>query len=163
MATWWETAFPVWLASVKRGVPVYFISEYETWFYPDDILAQSAVVACYRKEFRNITISPYNLDELHNIGLDATLIPCGYDDKVYKQLKAIKREKSVLLGVGRSFFQKNFEMTFQGWQALGDERPNLWLYGFEPEIAQRDTEKITYFNKPSNDEPAIIERVEVEV
>ena len=149
VATWWETAFPVWLASVSKGVPVYFISEFETWFYPDDIVAQSSVVSCYRKEFRNLTISTYNLNELRAIGLDATLIPCGYEDNIYKQLKDVKRKDNVLLAVGRSFFQKNFDMTFKGWKLLEDKRPEMWLYGFEPEIAKRDP-KITYFKKPSN-------------
>ncbi len=151
VATWWETAFPVWLSSVTKGIPVYFISEYETWFYPDDMLAQSAVVACYRKEFRNITISEYNLDEIHAIGLDATIVPCGYDYETNKVIKGTKREDNVLLAVGRTFFQKNFEMTYKGWEALGEERPNMWLFGFQPELAKRDS-KIEYFTKPSNEE-----------
>jgi GT2 family glycosyltransferase len=151
VATWWETAFPVWLSSVKKGIPVYFISEFETWFYPNDVVAQSTVVSCYRKEFRNITISSYNLDELKAIGLTATIIPCGYDDATYKVVPGIEREDNVLLAVGRSFFQKNFEMTFKGWKMLGEKRPNMWLYGFETEIEKRDS-RITYFTKPSNEE-----------
>ena len=116
------------------------------------MIAQATVVSCYRKEFRNITISPYNMDELNAIGLSATLIPCGYNDNLYKPLKSVKREDNVLLAVGRSFFQKNFEMTYNGWSALGDKKPDMWLYGFEPEIAERDPSKITYFTKPSNEE-----------
>lgn len=151
VATWWETAFPVWLSSVNKGIPVYYVSEFETWFYPDNVVAQASVVSCYRKEFRNITISSYNLDELRAIGLNASLIPCGYDDNTYKQTANVKREDKVLLGVGRTFFQKNFDMTFAGWKLLGEERPKMWLYGFEPEIAKRDP-KIKYFVKPSNQE-----------
>ena len=151
VATWWETAFPVWLSSITKGIPVYFISEFETWFYPYNVVAQSTVVACYRKEFRNITISPYNLDELHAIGIDDTIIPWGYEKDTFKPLKNVKKKNDVLIGVGRSFFQKNFEMTYNAWKALGDKRPKMWLYGFEPEIAKRD-KKIQYFNKPSSDE-----------
>ncbi|GAC1387354.1 MAG: hypothetical protein NVS1B7_1560 [Candidatus Saccharimonadales bacterium] len=149
VATWWETAFPVWLSSVINGIPVYFISEFETWFYPDDIVAQASVVSCYRKEFRNITISSYNLDEIKAIGLTATIIPCGYEDSTYKPLKEVKRTTNVLLAVGRNFFQKNFTMTFDGWKLLGSKRPKLWLFGFEKELAKLD-KKITYFTKPSN-------------
>jgi len=149
VATWWETAFPVWLASVHKGIPVYFISEFETWFYPDDIIAQASVVSCYRKEFRNLTISSYNLDELRAIGRDATLLPCGYDDSNYKVLSNVKREDNVVLGVGRSFFQKNFEMTYKAWKLLGEDRPQMWLFGFEPELAKRDS-RIEYFVKPDN-------------
>lgn len=151
VATWWETAFPVWLASVKKGIPVYFISEFETWFYPDDVLSQASVVSCYRKEFRNLTISSYNQEELGVIGLKATLLPCGYEDDVYRQLPEVKRKDNVMLGVGRSFFQKNYEMTFKGWKLLGAKRPSMWLFGFEPKMAGRDT-KIKYFTKPSNEE-----------
>lgn len=151
VATWWETAFPVWLATVNKGIPVYMISEFETWFYPDDILAQSAVVSCYRKEFRNLTISSYNLDELKAIGLNATMLPCGYDDKTYRPLKDVKRQTNVLLAVGRSFFQKNFDMTFRGWKQMGEARPALWLYGAEPEMAKLDP-LITYHHKPENEQ-----------
>lgn len=150
VATWWETAFPVWLASIKKGIPVYFISEFETWFYPDDIIAQASVVSCYRKEFRNITISPFNLEELGAIGLNATIIPCGYDYELYRRIPSVKRQDDVLLAVGRTFFQKNFEMTYNAWVSLKTNKPKMWLYGFEPEIAKRN-KKITYFTKPSND------------
>ncbi|MEK7603244.1 MAG: glycosyltransferase [Patescibacteria group bacterium] len=150
IATWWETAFPVWLASVENGVPVYFIQEFETWFYPDNIIAQSAVISCYRKEFHNVTISSYNLDEIRSIGLDATILPCGYDDEIYRPLKEIQRETNQLLAVGRTFFQKNFALTFDGWKLLGDKRPRLKLYGLEPEMAKLD-KCIDYVSKPSNE------------
>lgn len=150
VATWWETAFPVWLSSVNKGIPVYFISEFETWFYPNDIVAQSAVVSCYRKEFRNITICSYNLEELRAIGLSAEIVPCGYEDGIYKPLKTVTRKNNVLLAVGRTFFQKNFQLTFDAWKLLGEARPDMWLYGFETEMAKLD-KKITYFKKPSNE------------
>lgn len=151
VATWWETAFPVWLASVKKGIPSYFIQEFETWFYPDDVVAQASVVSCYRKEFRNMTTSQYNLEEIRALGLTATAIPCGYDNTTYKLLPKIKREKNVLLALGRTFFQKNFDFTFKSWKAVGDKRPDMWLYGIEPEMAKLD-KKIKYHKKPSDSE-----------
>jgi GT2 family glycosyltransferase/glycosyltransferase involved in cell wall biosynthesis len=151
VATWWETAFPVWLASVKKGIPVYFIQEFETWFYPDDVVAQASVVSCYRKEFRNMTTSQYNLAEIKAIGLKATAIPCGYNQDTYKVLPKVQRQDNALLALGRSFFQKNFKFTFDGWKAMGEKRPDMWLYGFEPEMAKMDS-KITYHTKPSNEE-----------
>lgn len=150
VATWWETAFPVWLSSVIKGIPVYFIQEFETWFYPNDIIAQASVVSCYRKEFRNLTTSQYNLDEINAIGLRATAIPCGYDDTIYKVLPKAKREKNVILAVGRTFFQKNFNFTFKAWKSLGDKRSPMWLFGIEPEMEKLD-KKIKYFKKPSNE------------
>lgn len=151
VATWWETAFPVWMASVKKGIPVYFIQEIESWFYPNDVVAQSVVVSCYRKEFKNMTTSKYNLEEIQAMGLKATPIPCGYDDGLYKPLPKVKRQNNFLLGVGRKFFQKNFDFTLKGWQAMGENRPTLQLFGFEPELARLD-KKINYITKPTNEE-----------
>lgn len=151
VATWWETAFPVWLASVQKGIPVYFIQEIETWFYPGDVVAQSAVVSCYRKEFKNMTTSGYNLGEIQAMGLKAEAIPCGIDPNVNKKLKNLERKSDILAGNGRKFFQKNFDFTFKGWQAMGQERPSLLLYGSEPELARLD-KKISYTVKPSDAE-----------
>ena len=36
VATWWATAPPVWRASVTRGIPVYFVQDIETSYYPGD-------------------------------------------------------------------------------------------------------------------------------
>lgn len=151
VATWWETAFPVWLASVKKGIPVYFIQEIESWFYPNDVVAQSSVIACYRKEFINMTTSQYNLDEIKALGLTATAIPCGYDNTTFKKLPKVTRRKDVLLAVGRSFFQKNFPMTLAGWKGMGENRPKMWLFGVEPDMQRLDS-KIKYYKKPSNEE-----------
>lgn len=151
VATWWETAFPVWLSSLKKGIPVYFIQEIETWFYPNDVVAQSAVISCYRKEFKNMTTSRHNLEEIQSMGLKAVAIPCGFDKNINKPLKKVKREDNLLAGNGRKFFQKNLEFTLKGWQAMGENRPNLLLYGSEPELARRD-KKITYATMPSDQE-----------
>ncbi len=151
VATWWETAFPVWLSSVIKGIPVYFIQEIETWFYPDDVVSQAAVTSCYRKEFKNMTTSQYNLEEIQSFGLKATAIPCGYDDDTYKQLKGVERDDTTILAVGRSFFQKNLAMTLEAWKSLGDDRPTLKLFGSEPELKKKD-DRIEYIVTPSNEE-----------
>lgn len=151
VATWWETSAPVWLASVKKGIAVNFIQEIESWFYPNDIAAQRTVLSCYRKEFKNLTISNYNKDEISQLGLHATMIPCGYEPAIYYKVDSIKKEKNVLLGVGRSFFQKNFSFSFDAWKRLGEKRPDFWLFGTEPDLASLD-KKITYFAKPTDEE-----------
>lgn len=150
VATWWETAYPVWFASLKKGIAVNFIQEIETWFYPDDYDAQRVVVSSYRKEFRNLTTSSFNYDEIRSFGLDAALVPCAYDDTIYKVLSQAKRKNDVLLALGRTFFQKNFMFSFRSWQRLGEKRPNFWLFGSEPDLKSLD-KKITYFTKPSDE------------
>lgn len=151
IATWWETAYPVWKASFHRGIPVYYIQEVETWFYPTDTRAQQAVLGSYRREFHNITISQFNLEELNSLGIDATMISSGYDSTKFKPIEGATRESDVLLSAGRTFFQKNFAYTMRAWQALGPNRPQLWLYGQEPDLAKLDP-KIKYFNRPSDDQ-----------
>ncbi len=152
VATWWETALPVWLASVNRGIAAYFIQEMETWFYPNDAQAQRAVVSCYRKEFNNLTTSRYNLEEIRSLGLRAEAIPCGYDADTFFPIKAEIRDDNTLLAVGRSFFQKNFDQTYGAWKLLGEKRPNLKLFGSEPQMMKqyKGERRMAYITKPSD-------------
>src|SRR6202035_225791 len=75
VATWWMTAVPVWRASIPRGIPVYFVQDIETSYYPDHERARHAVLDSYRPEFRYMTISSWNRDRLRELDLDAELIP----------------------------------------------------------------------------------------
>lgn len=134
VATWWETAEVVWLATVSHGMPVYLIQEFETWFYPDDAVAQAAVVASYRREHIALTEASYQRGELEQVGLQTTLIPNGYDPEVFHEIPGWARDDRTVLALGRSFFQKNFPMTERAWRRLGDERPKLLLFGAEPDI-----------------------------
>lgn len=151
VATWWETALPVWLASVKRGIPAFIVQEIESSFYPGQPEIQKSVVSCYRKEFNNITSADYTLGEIRDLGLDAELIPCGYDDTVYRPLKGVKRDDNTLLAIGRSFFQKNFKHTFESWKSIKKDQPKLLLFGSEPAIAKW-ADGIEYVTKPSDEE-----------
>ena len=72
------TALPVWRASVARGIPVYFVQDIETSYYPDHERARHAVLDSYRPEFRYMTISAWNRERLRELGLDAELIPPGH-------------------------------------------------------------------------------------
>ena len=147
VATWWETAQVVWLASVNTGVPVYYVQEFETWFYPDDPVARAAVAASYRLEMDHIAIAQYQADELEGIGVSATVISSAYDSSKF-YLTGEPRATDTVMAVGRSFFQKNFAMTLAAWRSMATGRPKLLLYGFEPELA-RDP-GIEYLVKPSD-------------
>lgn len=148
VATWWETAEVVWLASVNHGVPAYLVQEFETWFYPDDPVAQAAVVASYRREMIAETEATYQREELASVGMQTTLIPNGYDPSVFRPLEGRTRSQDSVLALGRSFFQKNFAMTERAWRLLGDRRPPLVLFGTEPDII-RD-ERVTYHERPTD-------------
>ena len=150
VATWWETAAPVWLASVNRGIPVYYVQDIETSYYRDDPYMQGVVLSRYRKEFNYITESHWNGRQLEEMGLASAMIGCGIDENTFRPLEG-EREQDVLLSLGRSHYLKNLPMTLDAWKAMGEERPRLWMFGIEPSLAE-DLEKAEYFVKPSDEE-----------
>jgi glycosyltransferase involved in cell wall biosynthesis len=135
VATWWNTAAPVWLASTLHGIPVYFVQDIETSYYPDDEHVRNCVLASYRHEFRYMTISSWNRERLRELGLDAELIAPGIDLENFRPLPGVARRRDMLLAVGRSNPLKNFPLTLAAWQALPVPRPQLRLFGVEPALA----------------------------
>lgn len=156
VATWWETSEPVFLASMQRGIPVQYVQEFESWFYPNSQAAQTAVISSYRPEFAYTTTASYQQAELAEIGIEAPIIPPAYDADLFYEDATIERDENTLLALGRTFFQKNFQQTAAAWESLGESRPNLQLFGFEPEIL-RDS-RATYAVKPSDNEIANLYR-----
>jgi glycosyltransferase involved in cell wall biosynthesis len=150
VATWWNTAAPVWRASVVRGIPVYFVQDIETSYYPDDERTRHAVIDSYRPEFRYMTISAWNRDRLCELGLDAELIPPGIDLDTFRPLPGVEREQGMVLALGRTNPLKNLPLTLAAWRALPEPRPELCLFGIEPEIGAQ--EGVRYIASPSDDE-----------
>lgn len=149
VATWWETADVVFLGSVQRGIPVQFVQEFETWFYPTSDLHRAAVVASYRSEFEYITTAEFQFQELAEIGLDPVLVPVGYDDTIYKLDSAILRNPNSIVAIGRPFFQKNFAMTLNAWKSLPDPKPHFLVFGSDgPPLIH---EQLKFFSKPTNE------------
>ncbi len=140
VATWWMTAAPVWRASIVRGIPVYFVQDIETSYYPDHEHARHAVLDSYRPEFRYMTISSWNRDRLRELGLDAELIPPGIDLETFRPRADVARREDMVLALGRSNPLKNLPLTIAAWKRLKDrseigQRPELCLFGIEPELA----------------------------
>lgn len=135
VATWWNTSVPVWRASVLRGIPVYFVQDIETSYYPDDEMVRHAVIDSYRPEFRYMTISSWNRDRLRELGLDAVLIPPGIDLENFRPLPDVQRRDDMVLAIGRTNPLKNLPLTIAAWEALPEPRPELWMFGIEPELA----------------------------
>jgi glycosyltransferase involved in cell wall biosynthesis len=149
VATWWRSAMPVWLASRRCGVPVYFVQDIETSYYPDDQRSQDRVLDTYRTEFRYMTISGYNRDGLCELGVEAEIIPPGIDLETFRPLPGPRREE-MLLALGRGNHLKNLDLTVDAWKALGEPRPELCLFGIEPELGQRHGAR--YVTAPSDEE-----------
>ena len=149
IATWWETALVVWLACVNRGLACYYVQEFETWFYPGDPISQGAVASSYRREMSLVTIADYQRDELAELGVPATTISSAYDPTKFRELSGVSRRDDTVLAVGRTFFQKNFALTLAAWRSLGDRRPRMQLFGFEPELV--DDARMEYEVRPTDE------------
>jgi GT2 family glycosyltransferase/glycosyltransferase involved in cell wall biosynthesis len=155
VATWWNTAAPVWQASVLRGIPVYFVQDIETSYYPDDERTRHAVIDSYRPEFRYMTISSWNRERLRELGLDAELIPPGIDLQTFRPVADVQRREDMVLALGRTNPLKNLPLTIDAWRTLGrrDEpasRPELCLFGIEPELATDP--RMRYVQAPSDEQ-----------
>lgn len=135
VATWWMTAAHVWRASVPRGIPVYFVQDIETSYYPDHEQARHAVLDSYRPELHYMTISAWNRERLRELGLHAALIPPGIDLDTFKPRPDVARREDMVLALGRSNPLKNLPLTLAAWRALDTPRPELCLFGIEPELA----------------------------
>ncbi len=150
VATWWTTAAAVWEASVRKGIPVYLVQDIETSYYPDDERRRHEVLASYRPEFRYMTISSWNQERLRELGLEATLIPPGIDLDTFAPRPGGSRRPDMILALGRSNPLKNLELTLAAWRRLPAPRPELCLFGIEPELAREPG--VSYVTAPSDRE-----------
>ena len=150
VATWWNTAESVWQASVRNGIAVYFVQDIETSYYLGDPSLQDTVLASYRHEFRYMTISSWNRERLRELGLEAVLIPPGIDLQNFRPRPDIARRPDMVLALGRSNPLKNLPLTIAAWRRLAEPRPELCLFGIEPELVSEPG--IRYVDSPSDEE-----------
>jgi glycosyltransferase involved in cell wall biosynthesis len=151
VATWWNTAPHVWRASIKHGIPAYFVQDIETSYYPGQPLVQSHVMASYRHEYRYLTTSQWVGDQLRELGVTPLQVPPGIDSSRWHPLDGVEREDDVLLAVGRTNPLKNFPLTAAAYRSLPEgEQPRLWLFGVEPDVGADLGAR--YFERPSDAE-----------
>ena len=103
----------------------------------------------YRPEFRYMTISSWNRERLRELGLDAELIPPGIDLETFHPRADVARREDMVLALGRANPLKNLPLTLAAWRALKQPRPELCLFGIEPEVA--DGEGVRYVDSPDDD------------
>ncbi len=148
VATWWNTAIPVWRASVLNGLPVYLVQDIETSYYPDDPERRFAVLNSYHPEFRFLTTSGWSQEHLRELGLDAALISPAVNPDVF-HLVPTARRSDMVLALGRSDPLKNLSLTLDAWRRLPKPRPELCLFGGEPDKV--DDGAVRYVTRPSDD------------
>jgi glycosyltransferase involved in cell wall biosynthesis len=140
----------VWRASVEHGIPVFFVQDVETSYYPDHQALRDGVLAAYREEFAYMTISGYNREGLRALGREPTLIPPGIDLENFRPLDDVARREDMLLALGRMNPLKNLPLTLDAWKALPAPRPELCLFGVEPELGPQHGAR--YVHRPSDSE-----------
>ncbi|HEX8104372.1 MAG TPA: glycosyltransferase [Solirubrobacteraceae bacterium] len=150
VATWWNTGRAVWRASVRRGIPVFFVQDVEVSYYPDDLNMQYQVLNSYRQEFRYLTISGWNAERLREMALHPAIVPPGIDLDTWRPLPGSARRDDMVLALGRANPLKNFPLTVDAWRALGPAGPELTLFGVEPEV--RPEGRSRYLVRPSDAE-----------
>jgi GT2 family glycosyltransferase/glycosyltransferase involved in cell wall biosynthesis len=134
VATWWMTAEPVWRASVLCGIPVYYVQDLETSYYPDGEYRRHEVLASYRDEFRYLTISGWIRERLAELGHDAALLTPGLDHGTFRPLQQTERREEMVLAIGRANRLKRLDLTIGAWRSLKPPRPDLCMFGVEPEV-----------------------------
>ncbi|HEX8073338.1 MAG TPA: glycosyltransferase [Thermoleophilaceae bacterium] len=149
VATWWNTASAVWRASVTRGLPVYFVQDIETSYYPGQQSMHHAVLASYREEFRYLTTSNWVADRLRELNLSPSIVAPGVNLETFHDLGRERSERAVV-SLGRSQPLKNLDLTLDAWRSMPNGRPELWLFGIEPELAEPHGAR--YFTAPSDRE-----------
>jgi glycosyltransferase involved in cell wall biosynthesis len=140
----------VWEASRTHGVPVYWVQDIETSYYPDDVAAHADVLASYRPEFHCFAGCGWIADQLRELGLsDVTVFTPGLDVAAIRPVDGVARRDDVILALGRSQPLKDFPLTRDSYRALPEPRPQLWLFGIEPQLAEGLTP--TYLERPSDE------------
>ena len=152
VATWWETVGWVWEASVRRGIPVYWVQDIETSYYADSAERQAEVIASYRPGFAYFAGSQWIADELRELVAGVEVFTPGLDLDRFRALPEVEREPDVILALGRSNPLKDFPLTRAAYLALPEPRPRLWLFGIEPDLADGLGDRVTYVERPSDED-----------
>jgi glycosyltransferase involved in cell wall biosynthesis len=96
-----------------------------------------------------MTISSWNRERLRELDLDAELIPPGIDLDTFRPRPEVERRSDMVLALGRANPLKNLPLTLAAWRLLAEPRPELCLFGIEPELAEAD---IRYIVGPDDEE-----------
>jgi glycosyltransferase involved in cell wall biosynthesis len=97
-----------------------------------------------------MTISSWNRERLRELGVDAELIPPGIDLETFRTRTDVQRRTDMVLAIGRSNPLKNLPLTIDAWRALPEPRPELCLFGIEPELASDAA--MRYVASPSDEQ-----------
>ena len=151
VATWWNTAEFVWPTprSATASPPTSSRTSRRPTT-PTTRTPHGRVLDSYRLEFRVLTTSTWNSDRLRELHIAPAIVPPGIDEERFFVRDDVQRRDDVVLALGRTDPLKDFPLTRAAWAALPEPRPELWLFGIEPALA--DAPGIRYVQRPSDAE-----------
>lgn len=131
VATQWATAAPVF--RTKCNKKMYFIQDYEPWFYSMGEYHLEALQS-YKYGFKNVSIGQWLPQKLKNeFDIKTAPFSFGADLDVYKRLKGTKKENAVCF-----IYQPDKPRRCSSWgitalKILQEKRPDvkIYLYGSE--------------------------------
>jgi glycosyltransferase involved in cell wall biosynthesis len=154
IATWWETAEPVWLGSVLTGIPVYFVQDIESSYYKglDDAMA-ARVLSWYRSEFNYATTTEWITRELEaRFRVNAIRVGLGYQSSHFRRLDGVERRERTILVAARGERLKNFTYAKQILMRLRELGIKVVAFGSEGTSLIQDFGNIEFHAQPTDDE-----------
>jgi GT2 family glycosyltransferase/cephalosporin hydroxylase len=113
VATWWETAEHVWVASSVNGIPAYYVQDIESSYYVErgELLTAAKVDSMYMPEFKYLTYATWIKDKLElDFKRPAECVGFYLDQDRFYRDNAIKKKQQILV-FARGEPLKNFEYT----------------------------------------------------
>ena len=132
VATWWKTANPVFDSCKKGGgTPVYFVQDIETSYYEKlDPMAQ-IVLKTYKKDFKYLTTSDWNVKQLTKMGLESVKVNPAINHNVFKQDPVMVRQDNQVLSLARNHPLKNMAMLLKAIDELGTKNLDFTFFGID--------------------------------
>ena len=152
IATWWETADPVWLGSVVTGIPVYFVQDIESSYYQglDDVMA-ARVLSRYRPEFSYAVTTDWIKRTLEGrFCVHAVRIGVGYEERAFRRLDHVSRRPRTVLVAARSEPLKNFAYAKRILHELQKLDFKIIGFGSEGDGLLEGLSQVEYHYKPSD-------------
>jgi len=161
VATWWETAAPVWEASIKNGIPVWLSQDIESSYYKE--FAQKInVLSSYKPEF--VYVVNYKWIQAvyqtkfyyhsHYVGL-------GVDHHNFFPDPEVRRERKSILFCARSEPLKGFSLTRECIPALLAAGYKVMAFGSEPGMVEEWSEIEFHFKPSDTDLRKLYSRAEI--
>ena len=118
VATWWNTAGPVWLSSVLHGDSGVLRARHRNQLLPGRRAQAPSVLASYRPEFRFVTTSGWNRERLGELGVTARVVVPEWISRPSVRFEGRRAAVRLVVAIGRTKPLKNFPLTLAAWRAL---------------------------------------------